>query len=129
MIYIVSLETAAIFFSSGTWFKTGYLISVCHGWFHLHGLTRHVRSPSRELQNEKFLPTVGFEPGTFRLRSELAMRWAISWAIYRALKFSLRFTWACFWNYLNHVVDVAKWNVVYFHVIKYLYRFAVSVFD
>ena len=26
----------------------------------------------RELQNEKFLPTVGFEPGTFRLRSERA---------------------------------------------------------
>ena len=26
----------------------------------------------RELQNEKFLPTVGFEPGNFRLRSERA---------------------------------------------------------
>ena len=35
-------------------------------------------SPNRELQNEKFLPTLGFEPGTFHLWSERAKRWAIS---------------------------------------------------
>ena len=28
------------------------------------------RRVKRELQNEKFLPTVGLEPGTFRLPSE-----------------------------------------------------------
>ena len=37
---------------------------------HLHGLTRPVKSANRELQNEKFMPTVGFEPGTFRIRCE-----------------------------------------------------------
>ena len=41
---------------------------------HLHGLSRPVRSVNRELQNEKFLPTVGFEPGIFRLWSQLAKR-------------------------------------------------------
>ena len=30
-----------------------------------------MRSANRELQNEKFLPTLIFEPGTFRLRCEL----------------------------------------------------------
>ena len=43
--------------------------TVCHGWFHLHGLIRTARNAKQELQNEKFLSTVGFEQGTFRLRS------------------------------------------------------------
>ena len=42
------------------------------------GLLDPVRSANRELQNEKFLPTVGFEPGTFRLRSDLAKSCAIT---------------------------------------------------
>ena len=54
--------------------KTGYWLGVCHGWFHLHGLTRPARSANRKLQNEKFLPIVGFEPATFRIRSEVAKR-------------------------------------------------------
>ena len=36
-----------------------------------------MRSANQELQNKKFLPTVGFEPGTFRLRIERAKRCAI----------------------------------------------------
>ena len=39
--------------------------------------TRPVRNANRELQNETFLPIVGFELVTFRLRSERAKRWAI----------------------------------------------------
>ena len=39
----------------------------------------------RELQNEKFLSTVGFEPGTFHLRSKRANQCATIYGIYRAL--------------------------------------------
>ena len=39
-------------------FKENFVV-----WFHLHGITRHVRNANRWLQNEKILPTVGFEPG------------------------------------------------------------------
>ena len=45
-----------------------------------------MRSANRELQNEKFFPIVEFEPGTFRLRGERAMRWAIWADIYRTPK-------------------------------------------
>ena len=38
---------------------------ICKGYLELSG-TR----VERELQNENFLPTMGFEPVTFRLRSE-----------------------------------------------------------
>ena len=39
-----------------------------------------------ELQNEKFLPTMEFEPSTFRLRSERANHYASRFDIYPALK-------------------------------------------
>ena len=44
----IQLETAAIFFSCEPIFKTGYWLGVWYGWFHLHGLTRAVRSENRE---------------------------------------------------------------------------------
>ena len=43
-------------------------------------------SANQKLQNEKFLPTVEFEPGIFRLQSERAMRWAIRADKYRSPK-------------------------------------------
>ena len=46
---------------SKPWSKTGYWLSVCHGWFHLHWLTRAGRSENRELQDKKLLPKVRFE--------------------------------------------------------------------
>ena len=49
-------------FSSEHFSTTGYYIGVCHGWFHLHGLTRHVSSADWKLHNEKFLHTLGFGP-------------------------------------------------------------------
>ena len=58
----IPLETVAIFFSSELMYKTGYWLGVCHGRFHLLGITPAMRSVNRELQNEKFLPTVGFKP-------------------------------------------------------------------
>ena len=47
----------------------------------LHGLTGDVRRANREVENENFLLTEGFEPETFRLKSEHANRSAISWDI------------------------------------------------
>ena len=54
---------------------------ICITW-----LTLAVMNANWELQNEKFLPTVGFEPGTFYLRSERAKRWAIRADKYRLPK-------------------------------------------
>ena len=51
--------------------KTGYWLGVCHGWFHLHGLTRATRSESRELQNEKFLPIPVLELTTLIFKSSV----------------------------------------------------------
>ena len=41
---------------------------VCHGWFHLYGLSVVTRKRSWKVQNDQFLPRVGFEPTTFRLQ-------------------------------------------------------------
>ena len=62
-------------------------LSWCMSWSisFAHGLTRPVRSANQDLQNETFLSAVGFQPGTFRLRSELSNHCARS-DIYRALK-------------------------------------------
>ena len=90
----IQLEMAAIFFSSEPLSKTGYDLEVCHGWLHLHGLTRPVMN--WELQNETFLLTVGFEPWIFRLRSERAKPWAIRADKYRAPKGGRTFTWVCY---------------------------------
>ena len=57
----IPLETATIFFLANLFSKTGYWLGVCHGWFHLHELTRAARSENRELQNEKVLPIPGLE--------------------------------------------------------------------
>ena len=50
------------------------------------------------LTNEKSLPTVGFEPGTFRFRSQRANHCATRFDFYRALHSWLRFTRVCYLN-------------------------------
>ena len=66
----IPLETAAIFFSNELFFlkqgnRAEYVMVdfICMGLLDLFG-TR------TENYNENFLPTVEFEPGTFRLRGE-----------------------------------------------------------
>ena len=64
----ILLQTAAIFFLSNLSLKQGIgavyvmVCFICKGYLELSG--------SGELQNEKVLPTVGFEPEAFRLRRE-----------------------------------------------------------
>ena len=71
----IPLETAAIFFLANLDQKQGISSEyVMVDFINFHGLTRPVRSANRELQNEKFMTTVGFEPGTFRIGSERAKR-------------------------------------------------------
>ena len=84
-------------FSSKALSKTGYWLGVCHGWFHLRGISWPVRSANRELKNDKFLPTVGFEPPDLP-QSEVAKRCTIRWYIYRTFKCWPRFTWVCYLN-------------------------------
>ena len=67
----IPMETAAMFFLANLYLKQGFSLEYA---MHFHGLTRPVMNANRELQNEKFLPTVRFETGTFRLRSERAKR-------------------------------------------------------
>ena len=59
----------------------------------------------RELQNEKLLSTVGFEPGTFRLRSERAKRWAIRADKYRSPKGDHIWPECAINSYLYRVVE------------------------
>ena len=70
-----------------------------------------MRNPGQRLQNENVLPTVGFEPGSFRLRIERDNHCATRSDIYRndsvlpacAIKI-----------YLYYVVDVIKCFDVYY---------------
>ena len=94
-----------------------YNHGVCHGWLHLYGLTRPVKSANRELQNEKFMPKVGFEPVTFRIRSERAERWAIRADKYRSPKGDRISPDCAVISDLYHLVDVVKCFVVWYILI------------
>ena len=75
-----------------------------------------MRSAIRELQNEKLFPAVGFEPGTFRLRSELAKRLLVEISIDH-LKVD-RVLYKCaiktYMYHAYHVEDVVKCFFVYY---------------
>ena len=80
---------------------------ICKGYLELPG-TR----VERELQNEKFLPTVGFKPGTFRLRSEGVTTELRGLMFVEWIKVPLALTVLSLEIYLQHMVDVAKQFVV-----------------
>ena len=68
-----SPETAAIFYSSEPFLKQGIsLVYVMVDFIRMGFLQLCGSRVERELQNVKFLPTVGFEPGISRLLSERA---------------------------------------------------------
>ena len=105
----ILLQTAAIFFLSNLYLKQGigsvYVMVdfICKGYLELSG-TR----AKRELQCNKFFPTVGFEPGTFRLRregttTEIRRLMGVEW-----IKVRLVLPVLFLENYLQHMVDVAK---------------------
>ena len=61
---------------------------------------------------KKFMPTVGFEPGTLCIRSERAKRWAIGANEYRSPKGERLLPECAIKSYLYHLVDVVKYFVV-----------------
>ena len=58
------------------------------------------------------LPTVGFEPGTFRLRSERAKRWAIKAGKYRSPKGDRILAESAINSNLYRVIDVVQYFAV-----------------
>ena len=122
------------YFSSEPFYKTGYWLGVCHGWFHLQGLTWPVQKANRELQNEKFMPTVWFEPGTIRLRSEHAISVHLLELInidhLKVTAFYLRFLWKLPVPHIHLVLPVlfletlsCIFLILYFFCIVLLYDF------
>ena len=73
---------------------------ICKGYLQLSG-TR----VERELQNEKFLPNVGFEPGAFRLRSEGATTELRRLMSVEGIKVHLVLTVLFLEIYLQHMID------------------------
>ena len=69
-------------------------------------------SANLELQNEKFLPPGGFEPGTFRLQSERAKRWPIRADKHWSPKDDPTLPECAINSYLYRVVDIVKCFVV-----------------
>ena len=69
-------------------------------------------SANRELKNKKFLPLVGFEPGTFRLRSERAKRWFITADKYRPPNGDCLLPKCAINSWLYRVLDVVDCFVV-----------------
>ena len=74
----------------------------CNGYLELPGAR-----VEPELQNEQFLPTVGFKPGTFRLRSEGATSGQRGLMSMEWIKVHLVLTVLFLEIYLQHMVDVA----------------------
>ena len=66
---------------------------------------------------------MGFEPGTFRLRSERAKRWAIRADINQTHKSDLILPECAIKSYLYYVLDIDDFSCIF--VIWYLYGFAI----
>ena len=80
----ILLQTAAIFFSIEPLSKTGYWQGVCHGWFHLQGLTRGVKNASRmRITKLKSLAHCGIRTGDLPFTKRARYHWAtktdVSW--------------------------------------------------
>ena len=94
-----SLETAAIFYSSKPFLKQGIsYVYVMVDFIRISLLELFGSRVERELKNVKFLPTVGFEPGTSRLLSERATTELRRLMSTKSIKVHLVFTCAIFRN-------------------------------
>ena len=98
----IPLETAATFFLANLYLKQG----ISSEYVMVDFICMSLLDANRELQNETFLPTVGFEPGTFRIRSERAKRWATRADKYRSSEGDHVKRECAFKSYLYHLVDV-----------------------
>ena len=95
----IQLQTAAIFFLSSLYLKTGYWLGVCHGWFHLQGLTVGVKNASRvRITKLKSLTHYGIRTRDLPFTKQARYHWATRADVSRADKRSPGFTYAIFRN-------------------------------
>ena len=105
----ILLQTAAIYYLTNLYLKQGIGSLYVKDVSHLQWLPRAVKTRvEQELQNEKFLPTLGFEPGTIRLRSERATTELQGLISVEWIKVHLLLSVLFLENNLQHMVDVAK---------------------
>ena len=81
--------------------KTGHLLNECHGWFHLHDITRLWGAQIENYDIKKILLTVEFEPGTFRVRRESANHCAARSDIYREIELRCSLFLSCWEKTIN----------------------------
>ena len=106
--------------------KTGYWLGVCHGWFHLQGLTGGVKNASRvRITKLKSLTHCGIRTRDLPFTKRARYHWATKADVSRADKCSPGFTYAIFRNLPVARVRCSKIICRFFFVIWYLYRFAV----
>ena len=105
----ILLQTAAILFLSNLYLKQGISsVYVMVDFIYKGYIELSWSRVEREIQNEKFLPTVGFESGAFRLRSEGVTTELRGLMSVDGIKVHLVLNMLFLEIYLWHVVDVAK---------------------
>ena len=101
----ILLQTTAIFFSIELISKTGYWIRVCHGWFHLQGLSRAVRNASRaRITKWNILAHCGIRTRGLPLPKQRRYHWATKTDVNRMYKSSPGLTVLFLEIYLQHIV-------------------------
>ena len=85
----IQLQTAAIFFSIEPLSTTGYWLGVCHGWFHLQGLTGGVKNANWvRITKLKSLAHRGIRTRDLPLTKRARHHWATKADVNRADKSS-----------------------------------------
>ena len=95
----IQLQTAAILFSIEPSSKTGYWLGVCHGWFHLQGLTGDVKNASWvRITKLKSLAHCGIRTRDLPFTKRARYHWATKTGVSRVDKRSPGFTRVIFRN-------------------------------
>ena len=98
----IQLQTAAIFFSIEPLSKTGYWLGVCHGSFHLQGLTGGVKNASWErITKLKSLAHSGIRTRDIPLTKRARYHWATKANVNRVDKSSPSF-YLCYFYKLTY---------------------------
>ena len=119
--YILLQMAAIFFFSIEPLSKTGYRLGVCHGWFHLQGLTGGVKNASRvRITKLKMLAHCGIRTRDLPFTKRARYHWATKADVSLADKTSPGFTCAIFRNLPVARVRCSKIIVVYFCHMKFV---------
>ena len=112
-------QMAANFFSFEPLSKTGYLLGVYHGWFHLKGLTRAEKNASRAtITKWKILTHFGIRTRDLPLTKRTRYHWAARDDVCRVDRSSLGLTCATFRNLPVTRCKCSQIICVFCHLIK-----------